>query len=144
MIALHHEPPELIICASFVPEGQRENPLSDLVLKNLPLFLEVQLIITTTQRPQLRSKTLAKHCVAEPLENSHLVKAPLKVFLVHLLQQGSSLCPGQAHLGIVLGISILTCAENKSQDSSLKHRDRPGVFVVARTLDDTQHTTGKN
>lgn len=115
MIALNHEPPELIACISLVPEGQGRAPFSEQALKNLPLFLEVQLIITATQRPQLRSQTLAKHCVAESLERSHLAKAPLKVFL----EQGSSLLPGQAHLGIVSDTSTLTHAENKSQGTVL-------------------------
>lgn len=41
MIALSHEPPELFTCTILIPEGQGEHPLSELVLKNLPLFLEV-------------------------------------------------------------------------------------------------------
>lgn len=66
VITLHREPPALITWTSLASEGQGEHPLSHLVLTKLPLFLEVQLIIAITQRPQQRSWALAKHCVARP------------------------------------------------------------------------------
>lgn len=37
MIALSHEPPELITCTILIPEGQGEHPLSELVLKKSSL-----------------------------------------------------------------------------------------------------------
>lgn len=65
LITSHHEPPELITLIA--SEGQRGHPPSDLVLAALPLLLEVQSIIAIIQRLQLRSRTVAKHCIAGSL-----------------------------------------------------------------------------
>lgn len=57
------------------------------------------------------------------------------------IEQGSSLLPGQAHLGIVSGISTLTRAEESQGTVLSSHRDGAGVFLAARTLNKPQGKT---